>query len=318
MSFTRQLSLGRIAYQLYYRPKAALKAASRRGFINSMVDQEHHRQMRRAAGELPCLDEPERESVRVHYLTGERFWHQTAFCAWTLSKYGKVNVVPVLHDDGTLDEDVVRRLRRTFPKIEVKWQVEAEQVLDRLLPRAQFPNLRGRRDVYPNLKKLTDVHVGETGWKLVLDSDMLFFRAPTELLDWLRSPNRPCHMVDSETSYGYPLDFLSRQCGASVQELVNVGITGLCSERIPWEHLEQWTAEQIDQYGAHYYQEQALIAQLVAADAPAVMPAGEYVCQPSPAEVLSPVAALHHYVASSKPGYYRHGWRHCLRNTEEP
>jgi hypothetical protein len=119
-------------------------------------------------------------------------------------------------------------------------------------------------------------------------------------------------MVDSETSYGYPLDFLSGQCGATVPERVNVGITGLCSDQIPWEQLEVWTAEQNRVHGPHYFQEQALIAQLVALQAPAVMPAADYICQPTLAEGRNPTAVLHHYVATSKPAYVRYGWRNAI------
>ncbi len=229
-----------------------------------------------------------------------------------MSTFGGVNIIPVLHDDGTLSEDTVEPLRRTFSRIEVVSHSDAEARLDQFLPRSRFPVLRARRDVYPNLKKMTDVHVGEKSWKLVLDSDMLFFRRPDAILHWLQSPERPCHMVDSETSYGYPLDFLGRQCGAPVPELVNVGVTGLCSDQIPWEELEDWAGEQISSYGPHYFQEQALIAQLVARVPPLVLPAADYICQPDANEGRNPTAVLHHYVAGSKPAYYRHGWRQCV------
>jgi len=34
---------------------------------------------------------------------------------------------------------------------------------------------------------------------------------------------------------------------------------------------------------------------------------------PDEAECLNPTAALHHYVAESKRGYFRHAWRHVVK-----
>ncbi len=120
-------------------------------------------------------------------------------------------------------------------------------------------------------------------------------------------------MVDTETSYGYPLEFLAEQCGRTIAERVNVGITGLQSDSIPWGELERWTAEQNVRFGPHYYQEQALIAQLVAGTSPCVVDAEEYKVLPNEGEIRSPVAVLHHYVADSKPGYFRYGWKNALQ-----
>lgn len=63
--------------------------------------------------------------------------------------------------------------------------------------------MRERRLEQPLLRKLTDFHAGSTGWKLFLDSDMLFFHQPSFLLDWLRNPQYPCYMVDIANYYGY-------------------------------------------------------------------------------------------------------------------
>jgi hypothetical protein len=311
-----KLPLGKLAYHAWYKPRGFITAVSKRGWLNSWVDREHHREMRRVAATLPCPDVSGQPTYQVHFLTGRRFWHQTNFCAWSLSKLGAVNIAPVIHDDGTIDESVRANILAVFPLATFQMAADAERRLDEFLPRERFPTLRSRRDVYPNLRKLMDVHAGSTGWKLVLDSDMLFFRSPEALLSWLKTPDRPCHMVDSETSYGYSIEFLSRQCGERVAERVNVGITGLCSDEIDWDRLEAWMAEQNATYGPHYYQEQAVIAQLMAGQDPLIVDEREYLVQPGEEEVRSPKCVLHHYVATSKPWYYRYGWRNAMRAAE--
>ena len=120
----------------------------------------------------------------------------------------------VIYDDGSLDADCTSALTRVFPSVEIYTRAAIEERLDEYLPAHRFPSLRHRRLEYPHLRKLTDVHVGSKEWKLVLDSDMLFFREPTFLLDWLRSPTHSCHMVDVASAYGYPNELMTELTGA--------------------------------------------------------------------------------------------------------
>ena len=94
----------------------------------------------------------------------------------------------IVIDDGTLKDEHAAELGRNFPGLQIRWAVDIENILDKHLPVEKFPVLRHRRQVYPHLRKLTDVHAGGTGWKLVLDSDMLFHHRPDFLLDWMSNP----------------------------------------------------------------------------------------------------------------------------------
>ncbi|HXA13545.1 MAG TPA: glycosyl transferase family 2, partial [Opitutaceae bacterium] len=172
--------------------------------------------------------------------------------------------------------------------------------------------LRERRAHYPNLRKLTDVHAGASGWRLVLDSDMLFFRRPDFILDWLASPTRPLHMVDVQDSYGYSRSLLESLAGAPLPPRVNVGLCGLRSDALDWEKIESWCRRLIEAEGTSYYLEQALVAMLLAGHDCAVAPAEDYLLLPSEDECRTPRAVMHHYVAQSKRGYFRHAWRAAL------
>jgi len=248
----------------------------------------------------------------VHFLTGARFWYQTVFCAASLARHGSVRLACHIHDDGSLDDALAARLCAALgPDTVIHPHAESVARLDVLLPESRFPQLRERHRNYPNIRKLIDPHLGSTGWKCVLDSDMLFFRRPVVLLNWLRAPDRPLHMVDCETSYGYPLDVLSALCGARVEERVNVGMCGLDSASLDWERIEGWCARLHAAHGTSYYLEQAIVAMLVAGRVCEVAPEADYICLPARGEVEAPVAAMHHYVAGSKRWYFRHGWRNC-------
>jgi hypothetical protein len=255
---------------------------------------------------------PATGSPEVHFLTGARFWDQTAWCLYTLQAQAGMNFPTVFHDDGSADTAVRGRLDRLFPQ--ARWQSEAEASADlgRFLPAARYPTLHGRWRVYPNIRKLLDVHAGRRGWRLVLDSDMLFFRRPDFLLHWLRQPDRPLYMVDVQDSYGYSRELLESLAGTPVPFRLNVGICGLCSDAIDWDRLEGWCRRLQETAGTSYYLDQALIAILCSVQRCAVAPAEDYVVLPSEAECREPRAVLHHYVAGSKRGYFRHAWKVAL------
>jgi len=245
----------------------------------------------------------------LHLLSGRRFWYQTAFCLWTFARHAGLPIAPVIYDDGTLSEEFREPLARLFPGLRFHSQSEALARLDAHLPISRFPALRERWRNYPNLRKLTDPHVGCAGWKLVLDSDLLFFRRPALLVEWLDAPSQPLHAVDCVTSYGYSRSLLNELAGAPVADLINVGLIGLNSDELDWEKLEYWCRELIAREGTSYLLEQALVAMLVAGRSSAIAPAADYITLPRPPEAEACTAVMHHYVAHSKRWYFQTNWR---------
>ncbi|MGL5080943.1 MAG: glycosyl transferase [Microcoleaceae cyanobacterium] len=311
----KSLNLGVIAYQVYYTPKGLIQKYIHRDPIRRAGDEKARQQMETAAYQLqPIKIESSEPLLKIYFLTGKKFWYQTCFCAYSMIQQSGLNLCPVIYDDGNLSSHYVQEIKRIFPNAEVFLIQEIEEQIEQHLPECKFPSLRERRDHYPNMRKLTDIHVGSRGWKLVLDSDMLFFNNPIQLIDWLKFPQYPCHMVDVETSYGYSNLLMQSLAQAEIPERLNVGICGLNSDEIDWEQLEFWCRTLIEKEGTHYYQEQALTAMLMAGQSCVVVPEKDYVVMPNQGEVINPRAILHHYVADSKPWYFRYGWKHVFKS----
>jgi hypothetical protein len=310
-SVFRRLGLGRVAYALWHAPIGAVrKSRAAGGPLEQWRDTRAQRAMEEAASTLATVRTAISPALpEIHFLTGKKFWYQTAFCLHSLQAHSGVVLNAVFHDDGSFDQATADQLRTLFPAATIRFRAENDRRVAALLPPSRFPFLHDRRRYYPNILKLTDIHAGQTGWRLVLDSDMLFFRRPDFVLDWLATPDRPLHMVDSEESYGYDRTLLGQLAGAPLAARVNVGFTGLQSDAIDWERLEWWCRRLIETSGTHYYLEQALIAMLVAGRPCAVAPEADYVVLPDEAECQTPRAVLHHYVAGSKRWYFRHTWR---------
>ena len=315
--FIKQLKLGVLVYKLYHLPKSFIQRLTRKGAVNMAVDLQAQIEMEKATYLLPPLqlDQGVTETLDIHFLTGKKFWYQTCFCAYSMSQYiHDFRLRPVIYDDGSLEKQYQDEIVRIFPNAKLILKPEIDEYIDKYLPEHKFPSLRERRLNYPNMRKLTDIHVNSQGWKLVLDSDMLFFRAPELLLNWLKCPQNLCHMIDVETSYGYSPDLMTSLAQAEIPERVNVGICGLKSDDIDWEQLEYWCKTMIEKEGTHYFQEQALVAMLMAGKSCTVAPASEYIVMPERDEVIAPKAVLHHYVADSKPWYFRYGWKHIIHS----
>jgi hypothetical protein len=300
---------GQFLLKFYHTPLGRMRDSLRNGGPWQERRTERGRAaMEAAAWSLPFLSDPTGTPLDLHLLTGRRFWYQTAFCLWSLARTTGRPLAPVIYDDGTLTAEFQAPLARLFPATRFVTRAETVGRLDEFLPVGKFPTLRERWLNYPNIRKLTDPHVGRTGWKLVLDSDLLFFHRPQFLLDWLAAPDRPLHAVDCETSYGYPRPLMDALAGAPVADLVNVGLTGLHGAELDWEALERWTRRLQQQAGTSYYLEQALIAMLVASRPCAIAPAADYVTLPTPPEARQCHAVMHHYVAHSKRWYFQHNW----------
>jgi len=316
MSLPKKLGLGKLALALWHQPVNRLRDSLRNGGPWQERRTERGRQaMEIAAGSLPALPVAAGPALEVHLLTGRRFWYQTAFCLWSFTRQSGRPLAPVIYDDGTLTAEFQAPLVRLFPAARFVMQVDTIARLDTHLPVAKFPTLRERWRNYPNIRKLTDVHVGHAGWKLVLDSDLLFFHRPALLLDWLDHPERPLHAVDCETSYGYSRPLMHELAGRPVADLVNVGLTGLHGGELDWARLEHWCRTLIARERTNYYLEQALIAMLVAGRPCTLAPAADYVTLPRPPEAQDCRAVMHHYVAQSKRWYFQDNWRRAINPT---
>jgi len=318
-TLAQSAGLGRIAYQAWHRPYGWLRDCLREGGPLARRRTERGRaEMEAAAMRLPALPALAGPPLPVHLLTGRRFWYQTAFCLWTLARHTRRPVAAVIHDDGSLDTRARERLAAGFPLLRFADPAEAAARREELLPPARFPALRERLEHYPHLRKLVDPHLGQSGWKLVADSDLLFFHRPDELVAWLDRPDRPLHAVDCETSYGYSRAVMERLAGVRVADLVNVGLTGLGGAELDWDRIEGWCRGLIAAEGKSYYLEQALVAMLVAGRACMVLPADRYVTMPRPPEADRCQAVMHHYVAASKRWYFQGNWRRALAAAEGP
>ncbi|WP_426671945.1 hypothetical protein ACPPVU_11970 [Mucilaginibacter sp. McL0603] len=295
---------------LYRFPKSKLKTYKRfGGYGNYRKMTDGSKKMKSAVYDLPVsMAYP--DGLPVYFLTGEKYIHQTLFCINSLLKVSEEKYNFFLVDDGSFNNAIINLIAEKLPGATI---VTADQIsinLGKYLPGDKFPILNYKRKTYPHIKKLTDVHtISPLGWKLVLDSDMLFWKEPAAMNNWLKLPNQPIHMVDCEESYGYNTDLMQEICGGEIPSLLNVGVIGLNSTDLKWEKLEEWIQLLEEKEGTSYYLEQALTAMIVSGTQPVVLNKNDYKVNPILTDLETKSNILHHYVDLSKEVYYKKAWK---------
>lgn len=304
---------GKLAYRFYFEPIGRIQKALRQGLLNTYSTEQARKEMQKKAFTLRQVPFVEySKPLEVAFLTGKKYWYQTAFCAYSLSKVSSYPIKFIFYDDGTFDKVLSEQIKLQFPLSIIISIEEIEENLASKIPLNKFPKLHHKRKVYPHIKKLIDVHTNSYGWKLLLDSDMIFFKSPDMMIQWLKKPQQPLHMIDVYNAYGYSIDLMQQLAKAPIPQRVNVGMIGLNGELIDWEKIEYWINELEKKEGASYYLEQALTAMIIADKNCIAAPADTYIVLPSKTEVEQPSAILHHYVAEAKEWYFKRAWKNIL------
>jgi hypothetical protein len=291
----------------YRHPKSKLALYKRfGGYLEYRKMLVKRAEMKRRAAQLRPV-QSYHDGLPIYFLTGKDYLYQTLFCIQSLDNVTRTHFHFILVDDGSFDRSLMDQIARQLPGAECVSSKHTGQNLQNLLSFEKYPVLNQKRSVYPHLKKLTDIHtLGGSDWKLVLDSDMLFWKEPLELIGWLKDPVHAIHMIDCTESYGYSRKLMADLCGTAVPELLNVGAIGLNSQTINWSDLENWISELEREEGSSYYLEQALTAMLIGNKPTIELERDIY--RVNPDYLGDSKAALHHYVDLSKKIYFNQAW----------
>lgn len=294
---------------LYRYPHSSLKMIKRFGgflaYRNMVVNRN---KMNKACLLLPPVYSFN-YGLPIYFLTGQKYLYQTLFCIQSLSKSSSEKFCFNLVDDGSFNQYLINFLKQKLPGANIITAAIIEENLKNQLPEDQFRILLNKRKEYPHIKKITDIHtIKKDAWKLVLDSDMLFWDNPNTLISWLKNPQTPLHMIDTVQSYGYSIGLMEKLINNKIPSLVNVGVIGLKSETINWANLENWILELENAEGKSYYLEQALTAMLIANQKAQSLDKEDYVVNPTIINVQEKKNVLHHYVDLSKRWYFKIAW----------
>jgi hypothetical protein len=277
----------------------------------SLYDRRLVRRRILASAPMACTAEADFE---VHVLTCERDVLDAIWCLKTFYHFADVRPGLVIHDDGSLTPDSIDTLSRHFVDCRVVRRSDADREVARFLAdRAHSRANRRKKDFYCALKLWDPLVSARSDKLLLLDSDVLFFREPTELLDHV-TQGRPCFASDYQSAYARPIPELDAMFGVDVLDRVNAGVLFL-DRGFYVDHLDLVEAyfetmdglPPIEDVNRH---EQTLNAILMSKCGAARL-SSPYQIAKTP---LTDETVAHHFVSDgSRRGFYERGLRRLRR-----
>jgi hypothetical protein len=130
--------------------------------------------------------------VPVHVLTGGKDWRLSAWMLASFFHFTEVAWPVVIHDDGTLNREARNGLTNLFEGARIIDRGEADAEMEKVL--RPFPFCADYRFSHPLALKIFDMaHFAQDDRFIIVDSDVLFFSRPGEIMDWATGPDtRAC------------------------------------------------------------------------------------------------------------------------------
>ncbi len=129
-----------------------------------------------------------------------------------------------VHDDGTMSDKDVARVNRVAPNARVVRRAEADVRMGTFL--AGYDSLASNRVRHPWFLKFLDCAAfAPYDDYIVLDTDVIFFHPPFEILDWASARPGSAHfMKDARETYCSPREEILKRTGLNLWDAVNSGI----------------------------------------------------------------------------------------------
>jgi hypothetical protein len=200
------------------------------------------------------------QDVPVHVLTGAKDWQ---LCCWMLASwfhYTEETWNIVIHDDGTLPTEARAELKRLFPNARIINRDDADAKMDKVL--TPYPFCHDYRNKHPLALKIFDFPNFTLGERFIaLDSDVLFFSYPREIMEWAMNLAKECWFnEDVEEGSLITPDHARTDLGIKLWRKVNSGLCLVTKEAIDLEFCERALGETSILKGHIWRVEQTLFA----------------------------------------------------------
>lgn len=199
------------------------------------------------------------QPVPVHMLTGKNDWLLAAWALASFFHFTEQTWNVVIHDDGTLPEEARATLKELFKTARIISRDEADTRMDRVL--ASFPLCHDYRNKHPLGLKIFDMPQFVEGERFILlDSDVLFFSYPREIMNWVGDGAECWFNEDIEDSALITADSAWADLQVPLWPRVNSGLCLLAKSAIDLEFCERALGETSILKGHVWRVEQTLFA----------------------------------------------------------
>jgi hypothetical protein len=246
----------------------------------------------------------------IHVLTYEKDWLNLIWTLKSFYHYSQRSYALCIHDDGTLTAENLKILHYHFPAARIIQRQQSDQhVLQtlRFYPRC----LEFRQTNHLSQKVFDFVEYLESDRMFLLDSDVLFFAEPTELLKRLENPTYQFNIVNRDVASAYTVDpaLIQQICGFTLIDRFNSGLGLIHKASLNLDWIEEFLA--LPDIIGHFWRiEQTLYALCSSRFGGELLPP-EYDVHLTGGINHSP---CRHYVGTIRHLMYREGIQHLVRN----
>jgi hypothetical protein len=247
-------------------------------------------------------------NAELHVLTGRHDWLNVL---WALKSFYRVSPVKfplAIHDDGSLSDVMLVSLRNHFPQSRVISRMMANDDVERQL--AGYPLCMHFRKSNYLAQKVFDLEFYLNASRMLLfDSDLLFFRHPTVLIEKLLDSSYKTNSVNRNWGlYGYALsqDAMQKRFNINVCDSFNSGLGVIHKGVLKLDWIEEWLADEQLRNGHPHRIEQTLIAMCCCKIGCELLPS-EYDVYEGKTKFENPVR---HYIRPVRPLMYKEGMRY--------
>ncbi len=181
--------------------------------------------------------------AEIHVLTSANDYLNLVWALKSFYHFSDRRYALCIHDDGTLTNEIRRTLTQHFPAARILNRRQAEfEVLATL---QNYPLCRKFREANHLSPKVFDFrHYLQADRMLLLDSDVLFFAEPKELLRRLETPEYRLNCVngDIQSAYTVTPQLAQEHCGVRLIERFNSGLGLIHRESLNLDWIEEFLA----------------------------------------------------------------------------
>jgi hypothetical protein len=245
--------------------------------------------------------------IEIRVVTWRRDWINLIWALKSFYHFSGVRYPLHIHDGGLLDANV-RALLEHFPHAKFVSRADADREVEAALTRLRAPrSLEYRRRSALGLKLFDVFLLSHARTVLSIDSDILFFRRPDELIGSEGGPN--LYNKDANYYYCLSLDEIQSRFGIRPIPLINSGLWRVAKESLCFRRIEEWLRDD-DLFNDHWLTEQTIHGMCSTLRPTELLP-DTYLVSATPG--LPAGVVCKHYPGSGRPLMYHEGMAHLIQ-----
>ncbi len=293
------MSFGSLALRFHQKYKHGLVTAHYRDTVRNRI-----------LNSLPIFNTIDSSVCEVHVLTSAADYLNLIWALKSFYHYSRRSYALCIHDDGSLTSEQCSILKHHFPNARLIYRFLADEtVLPRLTDYPRCLEFRKTNQLSPKIFDFAAYLKSDR--MLLLDSDILFFAEPTELLKRVEDPQYCLNSVNQDVATAYTVEpaVVKEKCGFELCPRFNSGLGLIHRASLNLDWLEEFLALP-DIIGYFWRIEQTLLALCSSRYGVELLPDAYNVRRE---EGLNG-SPCRHYVGRIRHLMYREGVRHLVKD----